>query len=326
MVSIPSGQVREDWLGFPSGEGISIVIDISSDRLKVFGDESFDEKKQRVAAVAGLIGTEGEWSALQSAWVGRTGGKEFHAVECETEYANDPDTDKHRENLKLYADLCQIVAKSAIRGYGSAFDLISYAKNFPGEDSENGFIHGFSDVIKNLTRMADNENIQIEFTFDNRAGGEYNVGLVYQAFMQLPGWKGKDIFYSNKISFDNRNNPRVQAADLVARETMKFLDNYIGPVRRPQRKSLNVLANGGIEFVAYEGPYFKEFREAFPELAKRFGLEGGQYLGWLEKNGLVDNISNRMHYMMWLDKKGIQAKEVIKSTDDDKNKKDETAQ
>lgn len=82
-----------------------MALDIASDRLKVFGDESFDEKRQRVAAVGCLIGTEFQWSGLESAWVKRTGGKEFHAAKCETEYAHDSDPEKHRDNLRLYADL-----------------------------------------------------------------------------------------------------------------------------------------------------------------------------------------------------------------------------
>ena len=40
------------------------MLESASDRLKVYADESFDGKKERVAAVAGLMGTETEWTAL----------------------------------------------------------------------------------------------------------------------------------------------------------------------------------------------------------------------------------------------------------------------
>jgi hypothetical protein len=277
------------------------VFNTPPDRLKLFGDESFDEKKQRVAAVAGLVGTESEWAALESAWVERTNGKEFHATTCETEFAHDPDRDKHKENQRLYADLTQIIVNSGMRGYGSAFDLISYRENFPNDDVENGFIHGCADVLRYFAKMADAEKRQVEFTFDNRQGKEYNVGLLYKSLVHAPQIRDKNVFYSDEIKFDNRKNPRIQAADLMARETMKFLDNYIGPVRRPHRDSLKALANHRIQFVAYEGPYFKDFREKLPELAKRLRVDMREYDRWLSENKLVDNASNRLHYMRWLD-------------------------
>jgi hypothetical protein len=65
--------------------------------VSVYGDESADETKQRVFAVAALIGTYSQWSWLRSRWSERTGGKEFHAAKCESEYANDPDPQKHKD-------------------------------------------------------------------------------------------------------------------------------------------------------------------------------------------------------------------------------------
>jgi hypothetical protein len=277
------------------------MSDGPSERLKVFADESFDGKRERVAAVAGLIGTESEWSVLEAAWIERIGGKEFHATTCETEYANDPDPDKHRENLRLYEDLTKIIANSRIRGYGSSFDLISYRENFPNDNIENGFLHGVADILKYFSRLALTENRQVEFFFDNRQGKEYIIDLVYQSLRNIPILKGKDIFYGNRINFDNRSNTRIQAADLTAREAMKFLDNYIGPVRRPHRASLKTLANQRIQFFAYEGPYFKDFREKLPEMAKRYGVNMPEYDRWLSEHKLTDNQSNRLHYMRWLD-------------------------
>jgi hypothetical protein len=277
------------------------MSDVPLERLKFFGDESFDGKRERVAAVAGLFGTETEWNALEAAWVERTGGKEFHATTCETQYAHDPDQEKHGENLKLYEDLTKIIANSGIRGYGSSFDLMSYRANFPNDDLENGFLHGISDVLKYCSRLALAENNQVEFFFDNRQGKEYVVNLLFQSLRDQPFLKDKNVFYGTKINFDNRKNPRIQAADLIAREAMKFLDNYIGPVRRPHRASLKTLADGRRQFVAYEGPYFDDFREKFPEMAKRYGMDILEYDRWLSEHKLTDNLPNRLHYMRRLD-------------------------
>ena len=53
--------------------------------LSAFGDESFDEGKQRVFAVAALFGNQQTWDALELKWIARTGGVVFHAAECESD-------------------------------------------------------------------------------------------------------------------------------------------------------------------------------------------------------------------------------------------------
>jgi|GEM_PF-2207305 hypothetical protein len=127
------------------------------------------------------------------------------------------------------------------------------------------------------------------------------MNLLYEGFIGSSGWKGKGIFFSNKVSFDTRRNPRIQAADLVVREAMKFLDNYIGPVRRAHRESLKALANHRIQFEAYEGPYFKDFREKMPELEERMRMKAADYQAWLLKSKQPHNESSLFRYIKYLD-------------------------
>jgi hypothetical protein len=76
----------------------------------MFGDESADETKSRVFAVACVVGSEDEWALAVREWLRRTRGKQFHANKCESEFAHDPDRQKHKDNLKLYEDLTKILA------------------------------------------------------------------------------------------------------------------------------------------------------------------------------------------------------------------------
>jgi hypothetical protein len=92
--------------------------DLLTKNAIIFGDESADETGRRVFAVAGLMGTEEQWDGLVEKWIIATGGKEFHAAEWETEHANDPDTDKHKTNCRIYADLTQLVARGGLHGGG----------------------------------------------------------------------------------------------------------------------------------------------------------------------------------------------------------------
>src|SRR4051794_25567045 len=63
--------------------------------LPCYGDESSDETRSRVFAMAAIVAPEEVWREAEDAWVLRTGGKEFHANECESEFAHDPEPQKH---------------------------------------------------------------------------------------------------------------------------------------------------------------------------------------------------------------------------------------
>jgi hypothetical protein len=99
--------------------------------LLVYGDESMDETKQRVCAVAGIIGTEEQWNALAWKWARRTNGVPFHGNHCESDrgdYLGRP----HWENQALYRDLAILLADSGLAGYGQSIDLIARKRDFPG--------------------------------------------------------------------------------------------------------------------------------------------------------------------------------------------------
>jgi len=269
----------------------------------VFGDESADETKQRVFAVAGLEGSESEWQALQDKWVTRTRGKEFHATECESEYASHPDRQKHRDNLTLYADLAQLIANSELRGFGVALDLAAHQEFFPDIPKDISYMKGFTEVLKHFiqnSRMSADD--PLEFTFDHRKESEYNAGTLYSSMLTWNEWKGKNIFLGTKISFDSRKNPRIQAADLIARETMKHLDNMIGPIQRPIRKSMKALAStkGRIKFDFLMREYFRGWASAMGELQMLSGFTRDDYGRWLKQNNMAtDNISNRIRFLIW---------------------------
>ncbi|HVN97968.1 MAG TPA: hypothetical protein VMT62_16180 [Syntrophorhabdaceae bacterium] len=81
--------------------------------LIVFGDESHDEKEQRVFAVAGLVGTQEEWDALAVSWNQRTGGIPFHAADCESGHRNYKGWPKEDRD-SLYADLVNMLVNTKI--------------------------------------------------------------------------------------------------------------------------------------------------------------------------------------------------------------------
>src|SRR5277367_1031953 len=94
------------------GSRFEIVI------YNVYGDESSDEKKQRVFAVAGLIGDEVQWEDFKEKWVDLMGGQEFHATEFESRFP------------LQYKTLTALLAKSGLMGWAAVMSLKDYSATF----------------------------------------------------------------------------------------------------------------------------------------------------------------------------------------------------
>ena len=201
--------------------------------LSVFGDESADETKQRVFAVAGVIGTDAMWGALETAWKERTRGIPFHAKDCESDQGDYEHT-AHAENQSLYRDLVTLLAESGLCGFGFAIDLQAQRSIFP-DAPDLAYYKGFAEVVTAMTNFAVNNRNTVKFTFDMRKESEHNAGLLYGMFRERSEVDGS-MFRHVTFAFSSEE-PKIQVADLMAREAMKALDNQVGPVKRDPRKS-----------------------------------------------------------------------------------------
>lgn len=270
----------------------------------VFADESSDELGKRVFAIAGLIGSDEQWNSVIPKWVSLTSGREFHAAEWESEFANDPDPTKHQDNCRTYAQLTQLIAGSGLHGWGVAIDLVAYRENFPHVNRDYAYHKCFIETTDRLVDKASQMGLsELKFTFDHRQG-EGCVRALYTWMMQQPEWCRTGILFDHEIIFTSRKAPQIQAADLLARETMKFLDNMIGPKKRPMRKSFQILsASGGrLRFDFLMREYFEDMKRKLPEASKRvYGVEERDFHDWLQQNNMQDNLENRIRFGRWLD-------------------------
>jgi hypothetical protein len=276
----------------------------------IFGDESADQTQQRTFAVSGLIASPEIWERFEEAWLNRTGGKIFHAAECETDHGDFAITpeNSHIDNLRLYADLVQILAHSRVRGYAAALDVGSWLEAFPGAPKGFGYYKCLTEVIKHFASFVEyNDGTEMEFTFDRRQESEYNAGLLYRSMVILPEWKKKNVFMRAKIDFGSRKDARIQAADIVAREAMKHLDN-LG--KRKMRRSLQALAElpgAPFKFDFFTREYCFNTRAKWTDLEEATGMSQQEYASWLKANGLSsDNWSNRLRFVNHLNLKDIE--------------------
>jgi hypothetical protein len=266
---------------------------------KIFGDESSDEKCESVFAVAAIIGTDEQWEAFVPQWTEITEGKEFHAAKSETDFACDPDRSKHQRRLESYRKLTELIAWSGMHGWGVGIDLADYRKYFPHITQDMAYHKCFVEAADRL--IADCVGMchkNVEFTFDSRQG-QGTTGILYEWIRSQPEWQGR-ILFANGMKFATRKDPRIQAADLLARETMKGLYHQIGSKPRPLRKSFITLASScrHFQFDYLVNGYFAQMKS---RLSAKIAREKRKYASWLKQQGAQDNTNSRHKFLIWSD-------------------------
>lgn len=270
--------------------------------LSAFGDDSADETKQRVLAVACVAATENVWEDLEDAWLDRTRPIPFHSTDCDSNRGDYTDT-PNCENKCLYKDLIGLLGRSGAWGWGAVVDLAGQREFFPGIPEEMSYHFCFTRVVKFFANFAhDHDSERIKISLDNRLDVKFNAFKLYEMLRNDETLAHVERL-SDEFSFlGSKKNPRIQVGDLYARECMKHLDNMVGPKIRPERKSLTALLETkrfGADF--YTKEYFEDKRKRFSDLEKRAGFNHKTYLAWLERTRRIDNVSNRLEFLASLD-------------------------
>jgi len=144
-------------------------------------------------------------------------------------------------------------------GHTAVVDLQEYRAAFRSDLPDEPYYWCFSDVIKAMGEMAYLHVPRdiVEFTFDQNKYREYNAGAFYNWIINDSAWMAKDLL-ADKVSFACRKTVGIQAADLIAREGMKNLDNQVGPIKRDTRRSMKTLAaTQRFHFEYYRRPDFE---------------------------------------------------------------------
>jgi hypothetical protein len=271
--------------------------------ILAYGDDSADEKRQRVCAVAGVIGTWNSWRALEREWLVRTDGIPFHAKDCESDWG-DYKGKPHAENKALYKDMATMLANSSVYGIGVAVDLVAAKRVFPAtpDIADISYYRSFTRVIEVMKNVAKESGEIADVTSDARRDTEHNAGLLYGHVREnQPEWTP---YLAEKMTFEfSRNQPRIQVADLIAYEAMRGLDNYVGSKKRPTRKSWSVLHGTGRFLIeAYSDDWFQELKVNYAELEKKVGFGEKEYKEWLREKNRQHNMTNVIQFFDWFDK------------------------
>lgn len=267
--------------------------------VNVFGDDSADETKQRVFAVAGVIATDDVWDAVTQKWEERNKGVPFHATDCESGHGDYEGRD-HNENHALYKDLSIMLAESGAWGFGAAVDMAGFREVYPDLHEEMAYYKAFFEVVYYLSNFAKTYfRDTVKFTLDNRIQSNYSAAAIYDMLVNDAAImeEGPDMF--DEISFASSvKQVRIQVGDLYAREVMKELDRRLAPKKRAKRKSMVTLESThrfGADLLMRQ--YFADMRSKTAQLEandKEFNRH--TYAKWLKDHRLVDNIPNRFKF------------------------------
>ena len=201
--------------------------------LKAYGDESYDDKNNRVFAVASLFGNERQWGKLEEKWSALTNGIVFHASDCESDQRDFAESKgrTHEQNQTLYRRLTTLLCESGVLGYGVALDRISQRKYMPDLLPESAYYKCFGENIMFFARQAYMavEQTPVQFIFEQRPEIEHSAKMMNEYMADLPEWQYSQFLNRTLLFKCRQKDVGLQAADLWAREVMKFMDNDIGP-------------------------------------------------------------------------------------------------
>ena len=270
--------------------------------LIVYGDESSDQKRNRIYAVVGIIGTQEEWDNLEIKWIKRTGGKIFHAADCDSDQG-DFKNNSHKDNKKLYIDLTNILASSPLMGFGVAIDLKGFKINFPEMTNDDSYYYCFVRLLRYFANMTSYylTKEKAKYIFHNNLDTSMNAATIFDFIAKIPEWNYKN--YLSGIAFESSEKVGIQVADLFARETMKHFDNIFGPVQRPTRIPMQILRATERFKIDYSSKY--DFENYLKQLDKDTAIKKEDYDKWLKDNKINDSASNKIRYLAYLDSIGF---------------------
>lgn len=277
--------------------------------LLVYGDESMDQTQDRVCAVAGVVGTEEQWNWIGPIWKRRNNGIPFHANDCEGNFGDfAPKSGENREdavrrNRELYKDLTILLAESGLGGFASVNDLAAQRRAFPPPYDPPLYYQGLMDVITAMRNAAADRNDIAKITFDNRQESKFNASIVY-AYFQDSGLDWTNHLDST-IEFESSiKNPRIQVADLFAREAMKKLDNMLaapaGEAPRVRRSWEALKATRRFTIRIFGEDYFRNVADKMEHFERLTGVsvEGvNGYKKYLEDNRVPPCVSSFLKYL-----------------------------
>ena len=131
------------------------------------------------------------------------------------------------------AELVGLIREWRLGGFASVVPIPEYKAVFPGAKTYDPYSLALKHTLINMAHIGNEVKDQIKCSFED---GDTSVEShrIYNAMKAVELWGNRS--YLGGISFESKNLVPLQAADLMAREAFKHMDNQgIRPYGDPWR-------------------------------------------------------------------------------------------
>jgi hypothetical protein len=273
--------------------------------LTVYGDESSDQKQERVFAVVAVIGTQEKWDACEVFWKNRSGNVPYHATDCLAGQGNYKGWTKEKSQ-SLHDALAELVVKCGLVGCGFAIDLRSFKEIYPGIKRDEPFLYCFGHMVAAATALTKTYNMlkdgehkeRVKFVFHS-SNLKYNTARLFEVMSKAKHWEEFTSHLEPSIEFAfSEEYVGPQAADLLAFEIRNEFDKTLRSVTTPSYASGILSQKSGFSRKYY-------FRADIIDQKKRTDAMDGSseywpaYEEWRKKHKRNDNVESRIEFMAY---------------------------
>lgn len=203
--------------------------------MEAYFDDSSDEKRKKFYACGGLMGSPEQWDGFDMAWSNVTCNLEqpFRSADCEGGHGQFSAWSKPARD-DLMRRLTNIIHATKLHGYVSVVPVPKYKKIFSEAKEHDAFLLGLRQSLINIAYIAEVLKEDVKLWFE-KGNADAAILRAYNSIADFRNWKPTQRL--SAISFDNKKLRPLQAADLIAREGFKHIDNLgIRPIRKPAMK------------------------------------------------------------------------------------------
>lgn len=197
-------------------------------------DDSADKRREKYFAAGGLIGGEGQWSTFDLRWLNETRelSKPFRSTDCEGGHGQFKNWSKPKRD-ELMERLVSLIRWYKLNAFASVVPIAEYRAIFPDSGELDPFYLTVAHTIINMAVIGNRGGHPVKLWFeDGKTSGR--IFEIYHALRGVKTWEPAKSRNLGGIGFEGKDLCPLQAADLVAREAFKHIENLgIRPTRKP---------------------------------------------------------------------------------------------
>jgi len=203
--------------------------------MESYFDDSADPQRNKFYACGGFIGGPEQFDAFEITWghLTSTLKEPFRSTDCETGHGQFENVPKAGRD-KLMDRLVGVLFSTKLRGFASIIPIKEYREVYPASGEHDAFLLALRQAIMNMAFIANQLRNEIRLWFE-RGPIDSSIDRVYQTIVDWKEWEPSKRLRG--IKFDTKKCKPLQAADLIAREAFKHVDNLgVRPTRIPVRR------------------------------------------------------------------------------------------